>query len=119
MEQYNTTNVSEQDLLNPTGDERTLALMAHVLTIVAPLLAPLIIWLVKKDDSPFVASHAKESLNFQLTLIIACIILFVTIIGILLLWLVGIIGLVLVILAAIKANEGKLYRYPFCIRFIK
>jgi uncharacterized Tic20 family protein len=70
----------------PTSDEKTLALLAHILTFVAPILAPLIIYLVKKDDSQFVAYHAKESLNFQITLFVIVIILVITIIGILLLW---------------------------------
>jgi uncharacterized Tic20 family protein len=103
----------------PTSDEKTLALLSHVLTFVSSFLAPLIIYLVKKDESAFVSHHAKESLNFQITVFIISIVLIVTIIGILLLWLVGLLALVLVIVATIKANEGKLYRYPFSIRLIK
>lgn len=103
----------------PTGDEKMMALLSHILTLVAPLLAPLIIYVIKKDESPFVASHAKESLNFQITVIIIIIILFITVIGILLIWIVGIVSLVLVIMATIRASEGKLYRYPFSFRLIK
>ena len=103
----------------PTSDEKTTALLSHILTFIAPLLAPLIIYLVKKDESKFVESHAKESLNFQITIIIICIVLFITIIGILLIWVVGILSLVWVIIATIRASEGKLYKYPFSIRFIK
>jgi uncharacterized Tic20 family protein len=104
---------------NTTSDERTLAMLSHILTIVAPFLAPLIIYLIKKNESRFVEYHAKESLNFQITLVIVCVILFITVIGILLLWVVGIISLVLVIVAGIRANDNKLYRYPFSIRLIK
>jgi len=104
---------------NTTSDERTLAMLSHILTIIAPFLAPLIIYLVKKDESKFVAYHAKESLNFQITLVIICFILIITVVGILLLWAVGIIGLVLVIVAGIRANDNRLYRYPFSIRLIK
>ena len=82
-------------------------------------MAPLIIYLVKKDDSQFVAYHAKESLNFQITLFVIVIILVITIIGILLLWVVGLLSLVLVIVATIRASEGKLYRYPISIRLVK
>jgi len=109
----------ESPVIPPTSDEKTLALLAHVLTFVFPILAPLIIYLVKKDESSFVAYHAKESLNFQITLLIICFVLFITIVGILLLWLVGIAALVLVIVATIRAAEGRLYRYPFTIRLIK
>jgi len=119
MEQNSYLGAGVEPDIPSTGDERTMAILAHILTIIAPLLAPLIIYLVKKDDSRFIAYHARESLNFQITVIIVCIVLFVTIIGILLLWLVGIASLVFVILATIKASEGKLYRYPFSIRLIK
>jgi uncharacterized protein len=117
--QQDILGTDESPVIPPTSDEKTLALLAHVLTFVFPLLAPLIIYLLKKDESSFVAYHAKESLNFQITLFIVCVILFITIIGILLLWVVGIIGVVLVIVATIRAAEGKLYRYPLCIRLIK
>ena len=103
----------------PTSDEKTLAILSHVLTFIAPILAPLIIYLVKKDESSFVAYHAKESLNFQITMVIAVIALIVSLIGILLVWVVGLISLVLVIVASIKASEGRLYKYPLSIRFIK
>jgi len=108
-----------QPVSPPTSDEKVMALLSHVLTLVASFIAPLIIWLVKKDESPFVAAHAKESLNFQITCFIICVLLVITIVGMLLLWAVGIVALILVIMASIKANEGKLYRYPFNIRLIK
>lgn len=103
----------------PTSDDKTMAILSHILTLVAPILAPLVIYLIKKDESDFVRWHARESLNFQITVVIACIILFITIIGILLLWVVGIFSLVCVIIATIRASEGKLYKYPLSIRFIK
>ena len=109
----------ESPSVPPTSDEKTLALISHIVTLVSQFIAPLIIYLVKKDESSFVAAHAKESLNFQLTVLIICILLIVTVIGILLLWIVGIYVFVLVIIATIRASEGKLYRYPFTIRFIK
>ena len=96
-----------------------IALLSHILTFVAPILAPLIIYLVKKDESEFVAYHAKESLNFQISMAIYAILLFLSIIGILLLWLLGIAIFVLVIVATIKASEGQFYKYPLTIRFIK
>lgn len=103
----------------PTSDERTMAILSHVLCLVVWLFAPLIIYLVKKDESSFVAAHAKEALNFQITLTIIVVVCIISIIGILLLWLVGIASTILIIVATIKASENKLYRYPFNIRFIK
>jgi uncharacterized Tic20 family protein len=120
MEQQNTfLGTDEQPLLQPTSDEKTLAILSHILTLIVWLFAPLIIYLIKKDESAFVAAHAKESLNFQITIALVCIVLFITIIGIFLLWIVGIIAMILVIVATIKANDGKLYRYPFTLRLIK
>lgn len=105
----------------PTSDERTIALLAHILTLVGGFIAPLVVYLVKKDESPFITQHAKESLNFQITLILAMMasaILIFIFIGFILMFVVGIGSLVLVIMATIKASEGKPYRYPVNIRFI-
>jgi uncharacterized Tic20 family protein len=86
------------------------------------IIGPLVFWLIKKNDYPFVDEQGKEALNFQITATIAiliCIPLFFVIIGIPLLFAVGIADLVLVIIATIKANNGEHYRYPFAIRLIK
>jgi uncharacterized Tic20 family protein len=106
----------------PSSDEKTLALLCHVLTVFTWIIGPLIIYLLKKDESPFVAEHAKESLNFQITIglgYIVSIILVLILIGILFLWALGLINLVLVIVAAVRAGEGKAYRYPLSLRFIR
>lgn len=106
----------------PSQDERTLAILAHILTIFGWIFAPLIIYLLKKDESAFVRSHALESLNFQITLtvcLIASIPLVFVLIGILLLWIIPILSLILVIVATIKASENKLYRYPINFRIIR
>jgi uncharacterized Tic20 family protein len=112
----------EYPLIAPTGDEKTMGILAHILTLVAPILAPLIIYLVKKDESQFVKENALESLNFQLTIMICAIIsaiLVFIIIGIFLLIIIGIGSFILVIVASIKASEGKIYRYPINFRLIK
>lgn len=119
MEYQTSFNSGNQPQLNPTSDEKTLALLSHVLTFIAPILAPLIIYLVKKDESEYIAYHAKESLNFQISIAIYVIVLVFSIIGILLVWAVAIAAFVLVILATIKAAEGKFYKYPLTIRLIK
>ena len=119
MEQESFLGTDAEPVIVPTSDEKTMALLSHVLTFVAGFIAPLIIYLIKKDESPFVTAHAKESLNFQITVFLAIIVLFISVIGILLVWLVGIAALVLVIMATIKASEGKLYKYPVNLRLIK
>jgi uncharacterized Tic20 family protein len=117
----NTSYVNEefQPKYIPTSDEKTFAILAHVLALVFPILAPLIIYLLKKDESKYVAYHAKESLNFQITMMIVIIGLLISIIGIFFLWLVGIAVFVLVIIATIKASEGVLYKYPLTLRLVK
>jgi uncharacterized Tic20 family protein len=111
----------DQPLYTPNSDERVLAILSHILAIVPGIgiLGPLVIYLVKKDDSAFVAANARESLNFQLTIILLYIILFITLIGVLLWWVVAILNTVLVIVASIKASESKIYRYPISFRLIK
>ena len=86
------------------------------------ILGPLIIWLVKRGDSPEIDAHGKESLNFQISMLIYSLIagvLCLVLIGFVLLIILHILNLVLVIIASIQASEGKLYRYPISIRLIK
>jgi uncharacterized protein len=116
--------MDEQALYTPNSDERILAILSHILAIVPGIgiLGPLVIYLVKKDESGFVAANAKESLNFQITLILAYIIsaiLIIVIIGAFLLWALTIMNVVLVIVATIKASENRIYRYPFNMRLIR
>lgn len=110
----------EYPLSTPTSDERTLGILAHLLAIIPGIgiFGPLVIWLVKKDESQFVGENARESLNFQITIFLVCLVLIATLIGIFLLWALGIINVIIVIVATIKASENKIYRYPFSIRLI-
>jgi uncharacterized Tic20 family protein len=105
-----------------TQDAKNMAMLCHLLAIFTGFLGPLIIWLIKKDDTPFVDDQGKEALNFQITVLIAIIIsgfLFVLCIGPFVMMGVGITNLVFCILAAVKASKGEAYRYPVNIRFIK
>nr|WP_223224480.1 DUF4870 domain-containing protein [Stenotrophomonas sp. CC120223-11] len=106
------------------ADQRTMALAAHLLGIFTGFIGALIIWLINKDDAgkAFVTDQAKEALNFQITVTIAMvisIILMIVIIGGILAPIVGVINLVFCIIAAVKANNGEAYRYPFTLRLIK
>jgi uncharacterized Tic20 family protein len=109
----------EPGTYKPTDDERTLAILCHALGIFFWILPPLIIYLWKKDDSPYVAEHAKEAFNFQLTLGIMVVILFITLIGIIFIWVPAILDVVLCIIAALKASENRVYRYPLTLRLLK
>lgn len=104
------------------GDDKTWAILSHVLTFVGGFIAPLVIYLIKKDESPYVRHHAAEALNFQLSILIYAIvsmILILVLIGILLILAVAIGALVFTIIAAIAASNGEEYRYPLTIRFVK
>jgi len=88
----------------------------------ANVLGPLIVWLIKKDESEFIDDQGRESLNFQISIslyLIICIPLCFIFIGILFMIFIGITALILTIIAAVKANDGIYYRYPMTIRFIK
>jgi len=85
------------------------------------LLGPLVVWLIKKEDHPFIDEQGKEALNFQITMFVAAaisVLLILVLIGILFLAAVGILMVVLPIVAAARTNRGEHYRYPFTFRFI-
>lgn len=110
-------------------DARIWAMLCHlgglgvyIVPSVGHIIAPLILWLIKKDESPFVDDQGKESLNFQISITIyALLALLLTLIfiGFILLFAVAIFDLVMIIIAAVSANTGEKYRYPLCIRLIK
>ena len=112
----------------PSKEECTWGMLCHLtafsgfLIPFGNVIGPLIIWLIKKDQMPFVDDQGKESLNFQITMLIAYIIsgiLMLVLIGFLLIVVVGIFDIVMLIIASIKASEGVQYRYPYTIRLIK
>jgi uncharacterized Tic20 family protein len=86
------------------------------------ILGPLIIWLAKHGDSPEIDANGKESLNFQISMLIynvIAVVLCLVLIGFVILGILHILNLVLVIVASIQTSEGKSYRYPLTIRLIK
>ncbi|MDP9861354.1 MULTISPECIES: DUF4870 domain-containing protein [Streptosporangium] len=105
----------------PSRDETTMAMLAHLLGLLTSFVGPLVLYLVKKDESPYVRSQAAEALNFQLTLMIAYFVSWVlafVLIGFLLIFVLWIGSLALMIMAAVAANRGESYRYPMNIRFV-
>lgn len=109
---------------------------AFVLPLVGGIVAPLLIWLIKRDEMSFVDDQAKEALNFNISVAIygtvigalttISALLIVVLIGLPLLIVFGIASLalfaawfVLAIVAAVKANEGVAYRYPLTLRLVK
>ncbi len=86
------------------------------------IIAPLVIWLIKKEESPFIDDQGKEAVNFQISMtiyaIISAILIFI-IIGFVLLIAVGLLEIIFIIVAAVRASNGEKYRYPLSIHFIK
>jgi len=110
-------------------DARMWAMFCHLAGLalflqipLANIIAPLIVWQIKKEDSPFIDEQGKEAVNFQISMtlyVFISFILLVACIGFVLLPLVIILDVVFLLIAAVKANDGFHYRYPLSIRFIK
>ncbi|GAA3445245.1 DUF4870 domain-containing protein [Planomonospora venezuelensis] len=98
-----------------------MAMLSHVLGLVTGFVGPLVMYLAKKDGSPYVRQQAAEALNFQLTLMIgylASIVLAFALIGFLLMPVIWIGSVIFMVIAAVAANRGERYRYPINIRFV-
>jgi uncharacterized protein len=101
--------------------ERTYALFNHLIGMMSifdviglmSIIGTLIMWQIRKSDSPFLDDHGREAMNFQLSLVLFAIVSFGILIPIL--YILRIIGCVK---GAMAANKGEFYRYPCCIRFI-
>lgn len=86
------------------------------------VLGPLLIWLLKREEMPFVDDQGKEVVNFQITITIVyiiCILLLIVLIGLLVLIVAAIVSIILTIIGMINASAGTAYRYPFAIRLVK
>lgn len=119
-------NIEEQKGLELSQDIRMWAMLCHLIALagfVIPfgnVIGPLVVWMIKREESPFIDYHGKEALNFQISMsiyIIAAAILVLIAVGILLLIALGIFGLIMIVIASVKANSGEKYRYPLTIRF--
>ncbi len=109
------------------SEEKTWAMGAHLMAFLGfflpfgNLIGPLIFYLWKRQESEFVADQAMEALNFQLTVTIAFLLGFMAlfiVIGVVLLPLIAIANIVFIIIAALKANQGERYRYPYTLRLL-
>lgn len=103
-------------------EQRILAILTHVLGIFTGFIGPLVIFLIADETKPFAREHAKESLNFQITIALAAIVsafLTLILIGILGFIAIGIMNLVFSIMAAVAASNNQGYRYPVSFRFIR
>jgi len=102
-------------------EAREMAMLCHLLGIVG-FIAPLVIWLNEKDKHKFVNEHGRAAMNYQISIIIyyaASWALCFIIIGIFMLIALAIMHIIFVIIGAVKAINGKPWRYPIAIRFLK
>jgi len=112
----------------PTENERTWGMLAHlsalaglVIPLIGNVLGPLLVSIARADQSAFVAAHAKEALNFNISVSLAalvCTLLMLVFVGFLLGSALFIAWLVMTLIAAIRASEGAAYRYPFSLRLV-
>ena len=103
-------------------NDRILALILYIVSLFFPILGPLIIWLIKKDESEFIDYHGREYFNFLISIIlysIVSVILAFLLVGILLIYIVGIYSFVMTIIAAVKAYDGQYYRIPYTLRILQ
>lgn len=117
-------------LIDPsaTDDQKTYAMLMHLsLLLAAPapflsIVAPVIMWQVKKPGSRFIDDHGREAVNFHLSMLIymlASALLMFVVIGVVLLPAVYALGIVGIVLSSIAARHGEYYRYPMCLRFLR
>jgi hypothetical protein len=105
----------------PNSNDKNIVTITHLGGILFSFIPSLIVWLLKKDDSEYIATQAKEALNFQITLLLAQFVAYVLIfilVGFLLLGLIWIFNIVFCIIAAISSSKGEYYRYPLTLRLI-
>jgi uncharacterized Tic20 family protein len=99
-----------------------LSVLAGFVVPIAGLVVPIVIWQLKKDSLPGIDTHGKNAVNWIISAIIYAVvgvILVFVIIGIPLLIALGVVGVIFPIVAAIKANNGEVWKYPLAITFLK
>ncbi|WP_193433332.1 DUF4870 domain-containing protein [Virgibacillus necropolis] len=104
------------------SDERLFSMLIYLVSFPFPILGPLIIWMLKRDESELIDFHGKEYFNFFISYSIYAIIssiLVLLLIGFLLIFVVAIMAFVYTIIALVKAYNGERYRFPLIFRFIK
>ncbi len=99
-----------------------LSLLAGFVLPLAGLVAPIVIWQIKKADMPEIDTHGKIVLNWMISALIYALIFFVlsfVLIGIPLLIALAVISIIFPIIGGIKANNGEVWKYPLSIGFLK
>ena len=113
--------VNEPPKMGEVGkDARMWAMLCHLLGLFTSFVGPLIIWLLKKEEDPFIDEQGKEALNFQITVAIAYVAAtLIPVAGCFLAPAVWVVNLIFCIMACVAANKGEHYRYPVSLRLVK
>lgn len=119
----------QSPIKSPESESKTWGMILHLSVFagyvvpLAGLIAPIVIWQIKKDEFPILDAHGKNLMNFLITILIASVVaglltatVILAIIGIPLLIALGIAGIVMPIIAAIKANDGIVWPYPYTLK---
>ncbi len=111
-----------EEVIVPNNDDKNIATITHLGGTVFSFVPALIVWLLKKDDSVFIADQAKEALNFQITVAIAMFVcttvLSWVLVGFAFIPIIWVANIIFCIIAAVATSKGETYRYPLCLRLI-
>ncbi|MCB4810726.1 DUF4870 domain-containing protein [Methylovorus menthalis] len=111
----------EREPQDVPADDLNIMVLTHLGGILFSVFPSLIVWLLKRNDSPYISQQSREALNFQITVLIAQAIssaLIFILVGFLLMGVVWLLNIVFSFLAAVAASRGETYRYPFTLRLI-
>ena len=108
-------------VITPSNDDKNIAVITHLAGALFSFIPGLIVWLLKKDESPYLSEQAKEALNFQISVLLVyfvCWVLAFILIGFFLMFLLWVANIVFSIIAAVATSKGETYRYPLTLRLI-
>lgn len=122
--------MSESEIdTSPSGDDKELklwstllhlSLLAGLVIPLGGLIVPVVIYILKKDEVPGLEAHWNVVINWIISALIyfaVCLVLFIVVIGIFMMWALGLLCLIFPIIGAIKANDGEVWKYPLSIEF--
>ncbi|MBC7835099.1 MAG: DUF4870 domain-containing protein [Phycisphaerales bacterium] len=122
-------STGRERLVDPLADsgERVYATFTHLSLllwhVLIPVVPALVMWLIRRNDSPFLDDHGRESVNFQISLLLYGVLglALTPLCGIgVAVWVAAyILGIVGMVMGSVAAHKGQYFRYPACIRFLR
>lgn len=126
-ETYPPTDPPGEPPHGPPSSAKNIAVLCHLGGLAGyifpfgNIIAPVVLWLLKRDEHPYIDEQGKEAVNFQITVAIYAIVaavLVLLLVGLLLLAAVAVFQVIMVIVAAVRASEGERFRYPLTLRLV-